>query len=163
VGDERANQLVAPRREVMGVRRATCRLAVLALAVGGFAGLAVSQDSRPSAEDISERLKARGIEVSPEQVEQGRRIIEDLRNGVEVNPERIQKIVTDVRQQLQTRALKQIKYLLGATDEEWKLLEPRVQKVQDLMLQTSPAGMGLAQFGPARAAFRAAAGESEVQ
>ena len=73
----------------MGVNRAVRWLAVLAIAVGGFVGQAVSQDNGPSAEDIAARLRERGIEVSPEQVEQGRKIMEDLRNGVEVDPERI--------------------------------------------------------------------------
>jgi DNA repair exonuclease SbcCD ATPase subunit len=117
--------------------------AVLTLAVGGFVEEAVSQDTRPSADSIAERLRARGIDVSPEQIEQGRKIMEDLRNGVQPDPEQIQKILEGVRKQLQTR----LKEALGATDEEWQVLGPKIEKVQKLMLQSGDGGMAMARLG----------------
>ena len=37
------------------------------------------------------------------------------------------------RESFQQAQLKRMKDLLGSTDEEWKVLEPRLQKVQDLL------------------------------
>lgn len=135
--------------------------AALALGIGGFVAAALSQDSRPaapSADNIAERLRARGIEVTPEQIEQGRKIMEDLRNGKQPDPEQIQKIMADVRKQ----ANLQLQKTLGASDEEWQVLEPKIAKVQDLMAQDGNAGalMGRMGGGPAGAG---AAGQSEVQ
>lgn len=129
----------------MSASRILSFTAVLTLVVGCFAGSAFSQDSRPSADSIAERLRVRGIEVTPEQVEQGRKIIEDLRAGVQPDPEQIQKMIAEVRKQAQSR----LKESLGATDEEWQVLEPKIQKVQDLMLQTQGGAVGaaLARFG----------------
>jgi hypothetical protein len=148
----------------MSIGRALSLVAVLTLAVGAFAGSGFAQDSRPSTEDISARLKARGIDVTPEQIEQGRKIMEDVRAGRQPDPEAIQKIVGEVRKAAQTR----LKESLGATDEEWQVLEPKVQKVQDLMLQTQGGAIGtaLARFGIGGGAAPAGGGRpepSEVQ
>ena len=116
---------------------------VLTVAVGGLAQWARSQDSRPSADAIAERLRARGIQATPEQIEQGRKIMEDLRNGVQPDPEQIQRLIGDVRKQLETR----LKETLGATDEEWQILGPKVEKVQALTLQNGNAGMALGRLG----------------
>ena len=98
---------------------------------------------RPSADRIAERLRARGIEVTPEQIEQGRKIMDDLRNGVQPDPEQIQKLIGAVRTQVQSR----LKETLGATDEEWQVLGPKIEKVQNLMLQAGNAGMSTGRMG----------------
>ena len=147
----------------MVARRVLYCLTILVLVGGGFVGQAMSQDGRPSAEEIAERLRARGIEVSPEQIEQGRKIMDDFRNCKEVDPERIQKMVSNIRKQVQLRAQTRIKELLGATDEEWQVLGPKVQKVQDLMLQTNTGQMGFARFRRGGMNLRAATGQSDVQ
>jgi len=134
-------------------------VAVLALVVGGFVGEALPQDTRPSADSIAERLRARGIKVTPEQIEQGRKIIEDLRNSVQPDPEQVQKIVGEVRKQAQTR----MKETLGATDEEWQVLGPKIEKVQNLTLQSGTAGMAMARFGIGGAGAGGRAEPSDVQ
>ncbi|MCX5683360.1 MAG: hypothetical protein NT049_06720, partial [Planctomycetota bacterium] len=76
--------------------------AIVALLAGGgiLAGQAMTQDTKPptpppapapAADPMAEWLKARGIQVSPEQIEQARKIIEDVRNGGQVDPEQVQK------------------------------------------------------------------------
>jgi uncharacterized protein (UPF0147 family) len=134
-------------------------IAVLTLAVGAFVVEALSQDSRPSADSMAERLRARGIQVTPEQIEQARQIMDNMRNGVQPDPEQVQKIVSEVRKQAQT----QLKDALGATDEEWQVLGPKVEKVQTLTLQSRGVGMALGRLGPG--GFNAGGGteQTEVQ
>jgi hypothetical protein len=48
-----------------------------------------------------------------------------------------------MRQMMEQR----MKEMLGATDEEWKVLGPRVMKVQELNRQTSGPGRGMMMFG----------------
>ena len=123
--------------------RVLFRIAVLTLLVGGFVDAALSQDTRPSADSIAERMRARGIQISPEQIERARKIMEDMANGVQPDPEQIKSILGDVRKQAQTR----VKETLGATDEEWQVLGPKVEKVQNLLLQNENTGMMLSRFG----------------
>jgi multidrug resistance efflux pump len=49
-------------------------------------------------------------------------------------------------EQMRQRGLELIKEALGATDEEWAVLGPRVEKVQTLSRQTRPGG-GMGMFG----------------
>jgi hypothetical protein len=135
------------RSEIMAANRAVYWAAVLALAGGGFVSQTVAQDTRPGADGIAEWLRARGIQVAPEQIEQVRKVMDDLRNGVQPDPEQIQKIIADVRKQVQSQAQARIKEALGATDEEWQVLGPKVEKVQNLTLQSANVGMGLARLG----------------
>jgi len=145
----------------MSASRVFSWAAVLTLVVAGFVRTAASQDTRPSAENIAERLRARGIEVTPEQIEQGRKIIEDLRNGVQPDPEQVQKIIGEVRKQAQNR----LKDTLGATDEEWQVLAPKIEKVQGLMLQNQGGAVAaaLARFGAGGAVAGGQPEPSEVQ
>jgi len=129
------------------------------LAVGGFVEEALSQSTRPSADSIAERLRARGIQVTPEQVEQGLKIIDDLRNGVQPDPEQIQKLVGEVSRQFQTR----MKETLGATDEEWQALGPKIEKVQNLILQSGNAGMAIARLGVGGVNIGGGTEQTEVQ
>jgi len=46
-------------------------------------------------------------------------------------------------EQMRQRNMDMIKEALGATDEEWKVLGPRVEKVQTLSRQTGGRGMGM--------------------
>jgi hypothetical protein len=140
----------------MASNRAIRWAAILALAAGGglLAGQAMTQDTKPAApagDPMAEWLKARGIQMSPEQIEQARKIVEDIRSGGQVDPEQVQKIVADLSKQVQARVQSRIKDALGATDAEWQVLGPKVEKVQALMLQGSNLGagmgMGLARFG----------------
>jgi DNA repair exonuclease SbcCD ATPase subunit len=130
--------------------------AIVALVAGGglLAGQAMTQDTKPptpptppapapTADPMAEWLKARGIQVSPEQIEQARKIIEDVRNGGQVDPEQVQKIVADISKQVQARVQARIKDALGATDAEWEALGPKVEKVQGLMLQGNNLGTGM--------------------
>ena len=133
--------------------------AILTLAVGGFVQMALSQDTQPSADSIAERLRARGIQVTPEQIEQGRKIMEDLRNGVQPDPEQIQKIIGEVRKQVQVR----LKDALGATDEEWQVLGPKIEKVQDLMLQNGSPGTAMARLGVRGANAGGGTEQTEIQ
>jgi hypothetical protein len=135
------------RSEIMAANRAVYWAAVLTFVAGTFVSQAVAQDTRPGADGIAEWLRARGIQVAPEQIEQVRKVMDDLRNGVQPDPEQIQKIVADVRKQVQSQAQTRIKEALGATDEEWQVLGPKVEKVQNLTLQNANVGMGLARLG----------------
>ena len=49
-----------------------------------------------------------------------------------------QQRIEQFRQQMSDR----MKQALGATDEEWKVLQPRIEKVQTLSRQTRGGGMG---------------------
>lgn len=50
-----------------------------------------------------------------------------------------QQRIEQFRQQMADR----MKQALGATDEEWKVLQPRIEKVQTLSRQTRGGGMGM--------------------
>ena len=126
----------------MTAKRILSCVAVL-VPVLSLAAVAMSQDGRPSAEDIAKRLQERGITVTPEQVERGRAIMEGLRDGVQPSPEQMQKIVGDLTKLVQGR----MKETLGATDEEWQVLEPKLTKVQNLMLQDGGARPMLSRLG----------------
>jgi len=151
--------------------------AIVALVAGGgaFVGQAMTQDAKtpaaqpqpqpttPAADNMSEWLKARGIQMSPEQIEAARKMVEDVRSGGQVDPEQVQKIVADISKQVQARAQSRIKDALGATDAEWEVLGPKVAKVQGLMLQGSNIGMGLARFGMGGLNLSGGTEQSETQ
>ena len=140
-----------------------------ALILGGWVAVmpAWAQDNGPDAQTMAERLRARGSEVTPEQVEQGRKIMEDMRNGVQPDPQAVQQLIGAVRNQMQGR----LKEMLGASDDEWQILNPKITKVQNLMLQSGNGGgmMGgnaggmLARFGVTDPGAAAGAGPSEVR
>lgn len=115
----------------MSTKKLLSCVAATVISILGMSQLAAAQESRPSNEEISKRLKDQGIQVTPEQIEQGRKIMEDLRNGVQPDPEQFQKMVDLVRKQLNLK----MKEALGASDEEWQVIEPRLVKVQNLMIQ----------------------------
>jgi DNA-binding ferritin-like protein len=127
----------------MAASKAVLWAAVLALAGGAFITQALAQDTKPAPDPVAEWLKSRGIQATPEQIEQGRKMMEDLRNGVQPDPEQMRKLVTDIGKQVQSQAQLRIKEALGATDAEWQVLGPKVEKVQNLMLQSGGVGMGM--------------------
>jgi Spy/CpxP family protein refolding chaperone len=143
----------------MTANRAVRWAAIVALVTGGgiFVGQAMTQDTKPPApaapatdkpaDPMVEWLKTRGIQVTPEQAESARKIIDNVQNGGQVDPEQVQKLVSDIGKQVQARAQSRIKELLESTDAEWEVLGPKVQKVQDLMLQSGNIGGGLGRFG----------------
>jgi Spy/CpxP family protein refolding chaperone len=139
----------------MTANRAVRWAAIVALVAGGWilVGQAMTQDAKTPpaqpqpADPMAEWLKARGIQISPEQIEQARKIIDNVQNGGQVDPEQVQKLITDVRKQVQAGAQTRIKEMLESTDAEWEVLGPKVQKVQDLMLQSGNVGGGLGRFG----------------
>jgi len=47
------------------------------------------------------------------------------------------------REQMRARMVERLKEQLGAKDEEWKLIEPRLQKVVDLSRQVDRPGRGM--------------------
>ena len=114
---------------------------------------AIAQDATPpggdSPEDISERLRQRGIDVSPEQIERGRRIMEDIRDGVQPDPNQLRQVFSDFRKQFEKQREKRLQEELGATDEEWKALGPKIEKVRTLSrLVGEDAGVGGMPGGP---------------
>jgi len=123
-----------------------CWAAVLVLAVGWFVSVS-AQTTRP-AEDpidrIAERLKERGIDLDANQVDRARKVMNDLRDGVEPDPEQIGKIFADIRKQFESRGRNRLKEMLGASDEEWKILSPRIEKVRTLsaVLRANVVGFG---------------------
>ena len=54
------------------------------------------------------------------------------------DPAQMQQRMEQFRQQMADR----MKQALGASDEEWKVLQPRIEKVQTLSRQTRGGGMG---------------------
>jgi hypothetical protein len=112
--------------------------AVFAVVGAGLGERGWAQNGPPSAEVIAERLKAQGITVTPEQIEQGRKMMQDMQNGVQPDPEQMQKMMADFRKQAQD----QLKVRLGSTDEEWAVLEPKITAVQNLVMQKGAGGMG---------------------
>lgn len=93
----------------------------------GFAAIAMAQDSRPSGDNPG----ARG--------DRGNR--PDFRN---MTQEERDKWMADRRKERS----KQMQEEMGATDDEWKVLEPKIQKLQELQR----ANMGSA-FGGGRGGF----------
>jgi Spy/CpxP family protein refolding chaperone len=134
--------------------------AVLAVAVVGFLGVmaAVAQEDAPPppppgdpVDHIAERLKERGINLSPEQMDRARQVMDDIRSGEVPDPNQIRIIFADVRKQVETQRKKRLQELLEATDEEWKLIEPKIEKVRELARLTGegPAvpGMMMGRYG----------------
>ncbi len=121
-----------------GVLLTAAIVAITTIAVVGAVSpvAAIAQDAAPpggdSPADISERLRQRGIDVSPEQIERGRRIMEDLRDGVPPDPNQLQQVFRDFRKQFEKQREKRLQEELGASDEEWKVLGPKIEKVQTL-------------------------------
>ncbi|HUT56442.1 MAG TPA: hypothetical protein VNA25_01055 [Phycisphaerae bacterium] len=54
------------------------------------------------------------------------------------DPQQMQQRMEQMRQQMADR----LKASLGATDEEWKILQPKIEKVQTLARQLRSGGMG---------------------
>jgi len=127
-----------------------CWAAILVLAGGWFVG-AAAQTTKPAQDDIdriAERLKERGINLDPNQMDRARKVMNDLRDGVEPDPEQIGKIFADISKQIQSRGRKRLQEILGATDEEWKILEPKIEKVRTLstLLRANVAGVRVMSF-----------------
>ena len=124
-----------------GVLLTTTIMAITAIAiVEAIAPVpAVAQDTAPPAppggdspENIAERLRQRGIDVSPEQIERAQRVMEDIRDGIPPDPNQLQQIFGDIRKHVEKQRQKQLQEELGATDEEWKALGPKIEKVRTL-------------------------------
>jgi len=112
-------------------RKAWIILGIAAVAGLAFIGQAVSQEGPP-------RQGARpGGERGPRDPEQMRARMEQFRQ----------------------EAAKRMKEALGASDEEWQVLQPRIEKVQTLSRQ-SRGGMGFMGF---RGGFRAPEREGQPQ
>lgn len=147
--------------------RRVCWTAVLVLAAGWFVSVS-GQTTRP-AEDpidrIAERLKERGINLDPNQIDRARNVMNDLRDGVEPDPEQIGKIFADIRKQMESRGRDRLKEMLGASDEEWKILGPRVEKVRTLsaILNANVAGVGMMPFAGAGLRMMSSAGVDDQQ
>lgn len=95
-----------------------------ALALAGFIGLcwsgqAIAQESRPAGNDGDRRGWTRPS------AEEMRQRIEEWRK----------------------RAADQLRVRLGATEEEWKVLQPRIEKVQTLQRQARGGMRGMTGFG----------------
>lgn len=121
------------------------------MAVGWFVS-ASAQTTRPAGDDIdriAERLKERGINLDANQVDRARKVMNDLRDGVEPDPEQIGKIFSDIRKQMQSRGQDRLKGILGASDEEWKILGPKIDKVRTLsaLLRADVVGFRGMRFG----------------
>jgi hypothetical protein len=118
---------------------------------------ATAQDAPPggdSPDNIAERLRQRGIDVSPEQIERAQRVMEDIRDGVPPDPNQLQQIFGDIRKHVEKQRQKQLQEELGATDEEWKALGPKIEKVRTLSRLVgddggagAPGGMPGGMFG----------------
>ena len=125
--------------------------AFLAFAVGCLVGISVAgaQDTRPADDpvsDIAKRLREGGINVSPEQIDSARRMMEDFRDGVPPDPNQLRSLVGDIRKQVENRQQKRLQDLLEASDDEWKILEPKIEKVRELSRlanDVTPAGMAM--------------------
>jgi len=146
-----------------GVLLTTTIVAITAVAaITAFAPVpAVAQDTAPPAppggdspENIAERLRQRGIDVSPEQIERAQRVMEDIRDGIPPDPNQLQQIFGDIRKHVEKQRQKQLQEELGATDEEWKALGPKIEKVRTLSRLVgddggagAPGGMPGGMFG----------------
>jgi len=143
---------------------AGCFLIAAIAAITGIAAIsaiapapAVAQDGPPggdSPDNIAERLRQRGIDVSPEQIERAQRVMEDIRDGVPPDPNQLQQIFGDIRKHVEKQRQKQLQEELGATDEEWKALGPKIEKVRTLSRLVgddggagAPGGMPGGMFG----------------
>ena len=50
--------------------------------------------------------------------------------------------------EMRQRMMNRIREIVGASDDEWKALQPKIEKVQQLQRDASPRGMGMMMFGP---------------
>jgi chromosome segregation ATPase len=82
--------------------------------------------------NMIERLRQRGIDVSPEQIERAQQVMQDIRDGIPPDPNQLQQVFGDIRKQVEKQRQKQLQEELGATDEEWKALAPKIEKVMTL-------------------------------
>lgn len=110
-----------------------------ALAAGLLsAGLAAGQEKSPPpppddpVSNIAERLKERGIDLSEDQIDRARRVVDDIRSGRGADPNDVRSIFDNVRKQIEARHKKRLQEQLGASDDEWMILEPRIRKVREL-------------------------------
>lgn len=62
--------------------------------------------------------------------------------GQQMDPEQMKKMVEQFRAQAAAR----MKEALGANDDEWKVLQPKIEKVQELTMQGSGMGMRIMPF-----------------
>ncbi|HSZ55854.1 MAG TPA: hypothetical protein VK797_09350 [Tepidisphaeraceae bacterium] len=51
-------------------------------------------------------------------------------------------------EEMRQRAEQHVKDLLDVKDEEWKVLQPKLQKIQQLQRDATPRAMGMMMFGP---------------
>jgi Spy/CpxP family protein refolding chaperone len=51
-------------------------------------------------------------------------------------------------EEMRQRAEQHLKDLLDVKDEEWKVLQPKLQKIQQLQRDATPRAMGMMMFGP---------------
>jgi hypothetical protein len=104
--------------------------------------------------NMIERLRQRGIDVSPEQIERAQQVMQDIRDGIPPDPNQLRLVFGDIRKQVEKQRQKQLQEELGATDEEWKALAPRIEKVRTLSRLVgddggpgAPGGMPGGMFG----------------
>jgi len=97
--------------------RRTAVMVVAAIVVAGALWA-----SQALAQQPPERGGERGRRGGPPGAEEARR---------RMDPEQMRQRMEEFRQRMSDRLREQ----LGATEDEWKILEPRIQKVQDLMRQ----------------------------
>ncbi len=147
--------------------RYVCWAAILVLAAGWFVS-AAAQTTRPAGDDldrIAERLKEQGINLDPNQIDRARKIMNDLRDGVEPDPEQIGKIFADIRKQVQSRGQDRLKEILGASDEEWEILAPKIEKVRTLsaLLNANVAGVRMMSFAGGSNVQMSLAGSGDQQ
>jgi Spy/CpxP family protein refolding chaperone len=96
---------------------------------------AVAQDAPPAGDGMGnmiERLRQRGIDVTPEQIERAQQVMQDIRDGIPPDPNQLRLVFGDIRKQVEKQRQKQLQEELGATDEEWKALGPKIEKVRTL-------------------------------
>jgi len=153
------------RMAIMATIKGVRFVAACVLVTVGFVGVVgtLAEDDPPPPDDraaeISERLRERGIDISPEQIDRARRVVEDIRDGVEPDPNQVRSLFSDFRKQMESQRRKFLQERLGATDEEWQILEPKIEKVRELTRQagdqTAPGGAGrLATMGTRGRSFR---------
>jgi len=95
---------------------------------------AVAQEAQPGGDsaDIAERMRQRGIDVSPEQIDRARQVMQDIRDGIPPDPNQLQQVFGDIRKQVEKQQQKRLQEELGASDEEWKIIGPKIEKVRTL-------------------------------
>lgn len=105
------------------------RKIMLSAVVVSVMGLVVASQSLSQPRQGGQR---QGVQGGPE----GRQGMQGRPGGPQFDP-------AQMRQMMEQR----MKEMLGATDEEWKVLGPRVMKVQELTRQSAGGGPGM-MFGP---------------